>query len=104
MSSYVAIGDKTTFELLQLISNDIHYIGINGFFKKAIFLTSLFFFFLSTCNRALFWTGPISSLAKYKLFCSVSVLSDAILTFYFLFLKKDKIVNVINVCCCCLIL
>ena len=44
----------------------------------------------------------MSFLVKYKLFCLVSVLSDA-LELVIMFFVIDKVLDVINVCYCCLI-
>ena len=38
-------------------------------------------------------------LVKYKLFCFVSVLSDAIFTWLLRFFNGRKVLDVINVCC-----
>ena len=56
------------------------------------------FCFLSNCNRALLWTGPISFfLVNYILFCSV--LSDAILILLLIF--GLEVLDLINICCYC---
>ena len=73
--------------------------NISQFFNFAVFC--FFFVYLLPSPS---WSGPISTLGKYKLFCLVSVSSEAILTLLISFLFKKnghKVVDVINVCRYC---
>ena len=72
-------------------------------FKNISEFFNLLFFFLSYCYRALSWGDLICFLLKYKLFCLVSVLSDAILTCRKIFCAKKwtQISDLINVCWYC---
>ena len=62
---------------------------------------------LPKCYPALLWTGPMSYLANYKLFCLVSALYDyfmtLLLSFFFKtdikFLMESMFVVVIRFCC-----
>ena len=74
--------------------------NISEFNNLAVFVL----FCCSYCNPALLWTGSISLLVKFNLWCSVSVLSDAILTLLGFLKNGHKVLDVINVCWCCLIL
>ena len=47
----------------------------------------MFLFFLSNCHQTFLWTGPISFLVIYKLFCSV--LSDGMLTLLLSFVFQN---------------
>ena len=70
------------------------------------FLTLLFFFFLSNCNRALLWTGAITFLVKYKFFdLFLFYLMPSWLCYYFFWKKLGhKFLDGINVCCCLVLL
>ena len=67
---------------------------------REFFNFTVFVLFLSNCYRGIIWTGPLSFLVQHKLFCLVSVLSEAILTVIRFFLNGHKVLQVINVCCC----
>ena len=74
--------------------------------NQRMFQLYIFCSLLSNCYQAFLMATPLSSLVYYKLFCLVSVLSDAILTLLlsFVFQNGHEVFDVINFCCCCLIL